>query len=230
MRRLFVLLLVAGLLATSMVAVAEPGKGRGRGPFATPGSFQVAERASEPGTAVGEHVSFNFSEDGISGFRASNRTLFDLRVTGEEEEEDEAEANERRGPNDRLGARGGQLRVRMANFTFTAHDAPTAASKLDTDGTVELRFAEGAVVARENGDSVRFSFGDVTGVLRGDDIALDGRNVTLRDGLLFVLDAPRGPFDRHHRDLGRAIAKGHIGAEATLNLEDDESISDAVVS
>lgn len=232
MRRLAALLLVAGLLFASTAAVADQERGRGRAPpFAGGGAFQV-QSASQ--SVTGEHVSFNYSEAGISDFAAGGLTLFDLTVTGADEDEDDDEDD---GDGDEGRARGptspranaGELRVRMDNFSFTAHDTPTAASRLRTDGVVRVSFEEGVVLAREGDESVRFSFGAVTGVVRGDDVSIDGRAVTLSDGALLVLDAPRGPFG-HHRDLGRAIARGHIGAEATLNRDENDSVVDQVVS
>ncbi|HET6405853.1 MAG TPA: hypothetical protein VFH78_14515 [Candidatus Thermoplasmatota archaeon] len=222
MRRFLALLLVAGLLLASTGAVAEQGKGRGRGgPFQPLGAFTL-EQTSQ--SAVGEHVSFTYSEAGIDDFRAANRTLFDISVR-------DAEPERLRGPDRDRGAQahGSQLRVRMPNFTFTAHDAPTAASKLQTDGLVVVAFEPGVVLAAENGERVRFSFGEITGVLRGDEVAISGRNVTADGEVLLVLDAPRGPFP-HHRDLGRAIGKGHVGAETTISLAENDSIEESVVS
>lgn len=227
LRRFAALTLVFALLAASTLAAAEPGRGRGRAPFQTLGSFDLAAEAR---TATGEHVSFRYGESGITDFRAANRTLFDLRVTGdpdEDEEDDDEDGKRARGAR----AEGSELRVRMPNFTFTAHDSPTAASRVRAEGTVSVVFEEGVVLAFDNGgrERVRFSFGEVTGVLRGDDVAIAGRTVTSEGDVLVVLDAPRGPF-AHHRDLGRAIGKGHVGAEATINLVDDERVVHDVVS
>ena len=229
MRRLLAILLVSGLLLASTAAVAQDGRGRGRAPFQPLGGFEV-----EAGdrNATGRHVSFSYSEAGITDFRAGNRTLFDLSVIGGADEDEPEGVGERGGPPRALGARseGGQLRVRMPNYTFMAHDGPTATSKLETDGDTTATFEEGVVLAAENGERVRFSFGDVTGVLRGENVSISGRAVSSDGDVLIVLDAPRGPFDRTHRDLGRAIGRGHVGAEATINLRDDDSVQDDVVS
>lgn len=230
MRRVLVLLLVSGLLAASTLAVAESGRGRGRGPFQPAGAFDLTASTR---TATGEHVSFSYSETGVTDFRAGNRTLFDLTVAGPAGAPvGDGSEGPGRGRTGGASAEGSEFRVRMPNFTFTAHDSPTAASRLETAGATRLVFEEGVVAALEpgEGDRVRFSFGDVTGVLRGVNVTLDGRNVSSDGGVLLVLDAPRGPFDEGHRDLGRAIGKGHVGAEATINLNEDDSVGHDVVS
>lgn len=229
MSRLLALALVAGLLLASTGAVADQDDrdGRpGRGPFPPLGGFEI-EASSR--SVSGEHVSFNYSEAGIADFRSRDQGLFDLEVVGEGESDDEDDGDAE-GRSAGARAERNQLRVRMPNFTFTAHDGPTAASKLEADGAVTIVFEEGVVLSRENGDRVRFSFGEVTGVLRGEIVSITGRTVHVGDGALVVLDAPRGPFDDNHRELGRAIGKGHIGAEATLNLDDDEGVSEDLVS
>lgn len=234
MRRVLALLLVSGLLFASTLAVAEPGRGqrddgdaddtprsqgRNRGGAVPLGAFTVEETSQ---AATGEHLAFTYSDDGIADFRALDRTLFDIQVEGQADDDDDGRG---------VRVEGSELRVRTPAYRFIAHDTPTAASKLSTDGQVHVLFEEGVVLARENGERVRFSYGDVTGVLRGDDLVLSGRNVTASDELLVVLDQPRGAGDQeHYRDLGRAIAKGNVGAEATLNLLENESVEEAVVS
>lgn len=237
MRRALALLLVVGLLFASTLAVAEPGRGQGqraddddagddgprssgrnRGGTVPLGAFTVEEAAQ---AATGEHLAFTYSDAGIADFRALDRTLFDIQVDGETDDDEGRDVR----------IEGSEMRVRTPAYKFIAHDTPTAASKLSTDGHVLVLFEEGVVLARENGERVRFSYGDVTGVLRGDDLVLTGRNVTASDEILVVLDQPRGAGDQeHYRDLGRAIAKGNVGAEATLNLLENESVEEAVVS
>lgn len=233
MRRLSALLLVAGLLLAAPHVLAAPGKGqspdRARGPFQPVGAFELV---TSERTATGDYVSFNYSEAGVADYRAANRTLFDLTVLGggEDEDEDEDDDDRERGRSPGVVAAGNEIRVRMRNFTFIAHDNPTGVAKLETDGTTRVVFEEGVVLAYENGgrERVRFSFGDVTGVLRGDDAVISGRSVTTDEGVLIVLDAPRGPFK--DRELGRAIGKGHVGAEATIDLDDDERVRQETVS
>lgn len=229
MRRVVSLFLVAGLLLATASAVAD--SGRGRGPAAV-GAFQVH---AETRAATGEHVSFSYSEAGIDDYRAANRTLFDIRVTGapggeREDHEDEDEEDDEDGAREGASVDGARLRVRMANFTFIAHDNPTGASKLESDGVAVVTFLDGVVLARDNGERVRFSYGDVTGTLRGDDLQIVGRNVTAREEVLILLEKPRGSFDVYHRDIGRAIGKGHVGAETTLNLGERDDVREDTVS
>lgn len=224
MRRTWVLLLAVVLLLASATALAEPGRGRGKGVLPM-GAFQVEEGSR---SASGDHLSFSYNETGLQNFSAADRALFDVRVEGEGEQE-------REGPRGRdrhgIQVEGAQLRVRTASYSFVAHDTPTAASKLQTDGTIHLAFKEGVVLARESDERVRFSFGDVTGMLRGEDLVTAGRNVTASDVVLVLLDKPRGSGDQeHYREVGRAIGRGHVGAEATLNLEDEAGVVQNVVS
>ena len=221
MRRVLVPLLAAALLLAPALAAAEAGKGRGRGGAIPVGAFEVEEASR---AATGEHVSFSYSDTGIQDFRASNRTLYSISVEAEEDD---------RGPSGDHGIRvdGAALRVRTQAYRFVAHDTATAASQMEADGVITVAFAEGVVLAREADDRVRFSFGDVTGVLRGEQLATSGRDVTSQDDVLVILDKPRGAGDQdHYRDLGRAIARGQVGAEATINLADDASVTADVIS
>jgi hypothetical protein len=217
MRRSLSFLLAVAVLVASATAVAAQGRGRGgeRGPPAEIGAF-VAENDS----VTGEHLSFSFSDAGIEGFRAQNITLFDVAVTGETEDDDDADDDDRdeeQGRAPRVIAEGSFFRVRTQNFTFSAHDNPGAVSKLDADGTFVITFARGVVLSAGENGTVRFTVAGINGTLRGDELATSGQRVSGVDDALLYLDAPRGEFDVHREDIGEAIAKGHVGAEASFN-------------
>lgn len=230
MRRVLVLAVLGLLLASSASVLAAPGRptsppghddDRGRKPPAPIGDFvlQAATRV-----VTGEHVSFTYAESGISAFRAANRTLFDVRVEGDPDEDDDD------GPREpRVQAEGAKFRVRTRNYTFIAHDNPSGVAKLETNGRATVTFGEGAVLFSRDDDAVRFSFGDLKGALRGDDLTVSGRTVVSEDELLIFLETPRGAFDKNRRDIGHAIARRHVGAEATFNALDDE-VEEEVVS
>lgn len=218
--------LVVGLLAASALGAAAPGQGRGNGPGRVPapiGSFLVEGSTQQ---VTGEHLSFHYSDAGVTDLRAANRTLFDVAVAGvatqiEDDEGGEVEEGAR--------VEGGRLRVRTANFTLVAHDNPSAPTMIRTDGQITVTFEDGVVIMRATEEAVRFSFGDVTGVLRGDDLTVMGRTVTAGDELLAFLDVARGSFDKNREKIGGAIARGHVGAEATFNAIDDD-VEQEVVS
>lgn len=234
MRRALVLA-VLGLLLASSVAAAAPGRPtsssdgdddedegrRGHKGPAPIGSFAIQQSTK---VVTGEHVSFTYGDAGIDDFRVGNRTLFDLRVHGEPDDEEDEGSGE-----SRVQAEGAVFRVRTRNFTFTAHDNPIGVSKLETDGRATLTFEEGVVLFSRDEDMVRFSFGDARGAIRGDGLAVNGRTVTATEDLLVFLDTPRGSFDKHRGDIGQAIARGHVGAEATFNAIDDD-VEEEVVS
>lgn len=165
----------------------------------------------EPASPVvhGEHVSFVVNDTGVRQFSADGVFLFNLTVQGgEEDDEDDG----------RLGVdgSGAQLRYRAPTFSFKAHDNPAATAKLETDGVVTFTFDAGASFLLVDDDVVTFRVGDVTGTLRGEDATLDGRTVEIDGDTLFLLHKARGAYDQHRPDIGNAIAKGHVGAEATL--------------
>jgi hypothetical protein len=227
MRRTFVLVLALGLLLTATGESLAEGKsrerGRGEDAPASLGSFSTQDASR---TVTGKHLSFTWSDAGIAGFRAANRTLFDLVVSdgsdGGEDEEDGRATNVR--------SDGSTIRVRTANYTFVAHDNPSAVGKLETHGLITITFADGVVLTRSGEESVRFSFGDVQGTLRNDDIRVDGRTATAQDEVLVYLDEARGSFDRRRGDIGDAIEKRHVGVEATFNANDSEEVVEDVVS
>jgi len=223
---------VVGLLAVSALGAAAPGRPDGRGNGTSQGRVPApigAFAVDEARLAVtGEHVSFSYSDAGVTDFRAEARTLFDIVVAGLAADEDD-DADEHDG-DEGARAEAGKLRVRTTNFTLTAHDNPSATTKIESDGVITVTFEDGVVIMRATEEAVRFSFGDVTGVLRGDDLTVLGRTVTAQDELLVFLDAARGSFDRNRDRIGHAIAERHVGAEATFNALDDDDVEEEVVS
>lgn len=190
-----------------------------RGPPAhTPaplGTFQV-DHAQE--VVRGDYVTFTYDADGVRNFTAGGVLLYDLSVEPSEDEED-GDAP-RTGPA-RIAAHGAELRLRAPTFTFVAHDNPAAVSRVEAeDGVVTLTFAPGAQVQPAEDDRATFAVGNLTGTLRGDDLRVEGASVVSEERILVFLDRPRGDFDVHREHIGKAIAKGHVGAEATFNRRD----------
>lgn len=232
MRRPLSILLVASLLLALPTVVADDdederdGERRGRGPPARLGAFQLEESGR---TATGQHLSFTYSDAGVDDFRAAGQTLFDIRVDGvvDREHEDDDQPG-------RARADGSQLRVRTPRYTMVAHDNPTAATTLRTEGTITFLFeaSENLTIRAdpEDAERVRFTYGEVTGSLRSDGITVNGTTVTATDRVLLILEKSRGDFDRHHKEIGQAIARGQVGAEATFNHggSDDEIVEDIV--
>lgn len=198
------LLAMAALLA-SPGAFGQP---EGRGPPAALGAFEVdaAERS-----ARGEHVSFRYDDAGIHDFAAGNATLFSIRVTGGGDDDD------RRPRDASVKASGSEMRVRTLNYSFTAHDNPSGVARMQSEGDILVSFAEGAVLAQAGEERIQFEVEGLTGTLRGEDLEVRGRAVRAEGNVLIFLDKARGSFDKHRDDIGDAIAKGHVGAEATFH-------------
>ncbi|HUR69280.1 MAG TPA: hypothetical protein VM370_08535 [Candidatus Thermoplasmatota archaeon] len=223
-------LLVCGLLLASATALADQGggngHGRGRGESAAPlGSF-VVENDSR--SVVGEHLSFNFSDAGITDFAAEGTTLFDLAVQGGAVHDERAEDGPRAA---RAQAQGSMFRVRTANFTFQANDNPSAVGRLVTNGGhVDVTFARPATLVARTNESVGFTVGELHGTLRGANLTLDGRVVGVDGEMLVFLDTARGSFDQHRGDIGEAIERRHVGIEATFNAQNADHVQEDVVS
>lgn len=234
-RPLFLALIVVGLLAVSALGVAAPDRSErsersdrseGRGPPgsvpAPLGAFLVEESSK---AVTGRHLSFAYSDAGIDDFHAGNRTLFSIVVEGDEDGVADVREDAHRAA---ARTEGSSIRVRAPNFTLVSHDNPSATSKLEADGSITVIFEEGVMLVPREG-AVRFSFGDVAGVLRGEDLTIEARTVVASDDILVFLEVPRGAFDKHRARIGAAIARGHVGAEATFNALDND-VEQEVVS
>lgn len=208
---LALLLLAAG---ASPALAQGPEERRGRGPPARVGDFEVLD-----GRAAGEHVSFSYTEGGIQAFTVGAVALFDAAVTGPAENQGDSGAR----------AQGSEIRVRMPTYRFVANDNPSGVSRLESAGRITITFTDGTTVARGADGRITFQKGELSGALRVDDDAtLAGRTVTTDGRLLVFVDAPRGAFDVHRGAIGRAIAKGDVGAEGTFNQLEDVIQQDVV--
>lgn len=201
------------------------GKGRGRGKGddkradpAPVGAFAL-EQVNQK--ATGEYVAFTYNDTGVQDFTAGGVTLFNLTVTSD------AEGKGRAGDS-RIRAQGAQMRLDVNGFRFTAHDAPTAVARAEVSGKAVLDFAEGVTVTPTENGRARFVAGNVSGTVKGHGLVVTGSSVSVDDGLLLFLDTPRGAFDVHRQDIGAAISKGHVGAEATFSQEEDAVKQDVV--
>ena len=189
------------------------------GPIASVGAFQAEP---ESRNVSGKHVSFTYNETGVEDFRAGDLVLFDLTVQGEDEGEDL--------PRTQLRREGAAVQLRAPAFTFKAHDNPGAVAKVETDGTATFAFPAGVTFTQLGRERVEFTIGDVSGTLKGHGLRVNGSSVTVDDEGLVTLHSARGHFDQHRPDIGRAIGKGEVGAEATIarSAEGDELVQDVV--
>lgn len=186
------------------------------------GQFEV--RSGER-SVVGEFLNFQYDEAGVHGYAINGTHLFNATILPDEEDDDDG----RRRSTETL-ARGSEIRVRTPGYEIRAHDNPGAVTKIETDGDVSLHFAPNVNVTLLDGDRARFQIDDLAGTIRGDDLSLVGDELRSGDGVLLFLDAPRGDFDRHRKDLDDAISKGHIGAELSVVREDDTNLTEDTVS
>lgn len=196
----------------------EDGDEERRGPPAPIGSFAVHEETRQ---ADGQQVAFGYSDAGIQRFTYGNTTLFDLTVVARPSGDDARESG--------VQARGGEMRVRTPTFKFTAHDNPAAVSRVETDGTVSVTFTEGTILVQTDDGRLRFERDGLRGTIRADEPRVVDRTVTAEGDMLLFVDAPRGDFDKNRGHIGEAIARGHVGAEATFNRLDSQ-VQQEVVS
>lgn len=212
MRRLLVPLAVVALLASSWGALAQPGQSeRGRetdrAKPAAMGGFQVGAIARE---VNGEFVSFGFTDTTIDDFAVSGQPIFDVKVSGATG-----------GGGAGAVTKDSEVRVRTPSFVAKVHDNPEAVTRIDTDGFVTLTLA-GAGSIRMLKNHAEFAVGNVSGVIRGENLHLEGPVVTATDRLIIVVNAPRGSFDVHRERLSNAIGVGHVGIEASFNHGPDQ--------
>lgn len=219
MRRLLLAVLLA-LLIASTAAVAkgdddeDDRQGRRHGARVDVGAFDAGAREAQ-----GKYVSFRYNESGVFGYTAHGITLFDLTA-------------ERPSPASSLDIRADQavVKLRARTFALAAHDNPTAVVRMDVgEGRAILTLVPQARVALD-AVGARFTIGNLSGTIRGEDLEISGPNVTARDEILVFLDIARADVDRPHRaDIGKAIVRRHVGAEANFELDDDE-VREEVVS
>ncbi|MFA5862586.1 MAG: hypothetical protein WDA16_12920 [Candidatus Thermoplasmatota archaeon] len=157
----------------------------------------------------GSFVSFNYSESGLQDFALGAYPLFDASVSGQSQEDDDARFG--------VEAHGAEVRVRTPVFDLIVHDNPGAVTKLMTHGVITLALAPGVLAQEGKDDLVEFTVGNVSGTIRGQDLALVGSTLTSTDRVLVFLDEPRGDFDVHRSDINEGVAAGHVGVEASFN-------------
>lgn len=205
------------VLTLAVPALAQPGSSEhGRGPPAPVGDFEVDAAAR---SADGDIVSFTYTPLTVDRFAVGDVVLYSARV-------DPAASDDGREP--RVTARGPEIRVRTTHYTFTAHDNPAGVSRLQAPGGIAITFAEGAILVQGDEGRISFELGDLTGSLRGEELRVAGTTVTASRNVLVFLDKQRGDFDVHREHIGNAIARGHVGAEATFNLADQALQQDVV--
>lgn len=193
-----------------------------RGPHANAagpaiGAFEVHASARE---VVGDYVNFSYDGEGIRGYTIRDTLLFNATVS-------DADVNHLRVD---TVARGSMIRVETPAFKLRAHDNPAATTRIDTEGRLQFAFVEGANFTLVNDRLARFTVGNVSGFVRGEDLAVDGTNLSAQEDVLLVVDQPRGNFDKHREAITAAIGQAHVGAEMSLRARDDGDIEHDSVS
>lgn len=169
----------------------------------------------------GDYVDFSYNETSVTGFSVAGVPILDLTVASAGDEDDDDE---------RLGvdARGAVVRVVTSSFRLQVHDNPEAVTKLRTDGVATFLFASGATLTQVGEERVRFTVGNLTGILRGDDLQVAGRNVIAEGEILLLVHTPRGSFDQHREKIGEAVARRHVGAEVSVDRRNGNVTEDLV--
>ena len=202
----------------------DDGDDRRRGPGPRRGDQAAAIGAFALSTTErvveGDYVSFTYNDSDLRDFQVGGVPLFDLHVSGDGDDEDENAAV----------ARGAQVQLETPLFRLHVHDNPGGVLKLDTDGIATILFAEGTNLTRVGDERVAFRIGNLTGSVRGEDLDVAGRSIIGRDEILVLVHATRGSFDVHRDDIGEAVGKRHVGAEASFNRRDDDGVEQDVVS
>lgn len=193
-------------------------KKRGKGARDTPaiGEFQVDPTARE---VRGDFVNFSYDGATVRGYTVRDTKLFDATVT-------ETRADHRRVD---TVARGAEIRVETPAFRLRAHDNPSVTTLISTPGLVTLTFVEDARFTQVNDRLARFAVGNVSGFVRGEDLEVEGRNLTA-ESVMLVVDEPRGRFDKHREAITAAIERTHVGAELSLVGRDDGEVEHDSVS
>lgn len=180
------------------------GPPEGRGPSdLSIGAFQLRAAQRE---VTGDHVSFTYTERGLADYRVGGTPIFNMSV------EEKDQQGRLRG----AVAHGAQIRVEMPDFTLRAHDNPTGASRLDTDGNATFSFPPGALITRQAGERAQFVLGNLSGMLRASGLDVSGEEVRTSGPVVIVLDTPRGAFDVHRQKINEAIGMSVVGAESSF--------------
>lgn len=240
--RLFVLAVALSLLLP--LALAGPGKSQP--PTLTPGDRdgeddddrgasddRRPEESREHGKAAigsfalsasqqavdGDYVDFSYNDTSVTAFTVDGQLLFDLSVAGTSDHDEDEHG---------VVARGAQLKLETPSYSLQVHDNPAAVVKLETDGVATLLFASGATLTQLDHERVTFTVGNLTGALRGEGVRVAGPSVLADHQLLLLVNQPVGGFDMHRGDIGEAVAKKHVGAEASFNHKDGGVEEDVV--
>lgn len=180
------------------------------------GAFQLSATQS----VDGDFVDFSYNDTDVQAFTLGGARLFDLHVAGLPSDDDETG----------IRARGAELRLVTPYYELRVHDNPAAVTKLETDGVATLLFSEGTTLTLLDNERASFAKGNLSGMARGDDLQVAGRSLIGTNEILLIFDQARGGFDQHRKDIGEAVAKRHVGAEASINRVGDDDIEEDVVS
>lgn len=195
------------------------GRGRDNQP-PTPISIGHFTVDSASNVADGEFVTFTYDAGGLQGFTAGGVTLFDLNLTGRS-----------LGEVEELEVEGSKLKFKADGLKVVVHDNPAAVSRIESDEPITLSFANGSTITpNAGGRHYTFTVGNVSGKIKGDNVALNGTQLVLQGDVLVMLDSLRAVVDKNRPEILDAIGKGHVGAEASFNALDENEVEQEVVS
>lgn len=203
----------------------DRGRGGKRGPQGThpgPGVGMGAFGVRQSARAVqGDFVAFQYGRSGLDNVTAGGLPIFSVLVSGEASDEPVS-----------VRSTGAVVRIDAGSYRLRAHDNPNAIIEIEAEEGLRVNFPAGASLAFD-GKSIAVTFADGrSGRLVGDDAAIDGTTVAVSDDerVTFVLDAKRGAFDQHRKDIGRAMAERAVGAEITVGRGEGDRTREEVVT
>lgn len=172
------------------------------------------------GQVNGTHVRFTYNESGIYNFSADNVSLFDLAFPlGEPVRDVRADDD------------GTDFELKGRGIKVKAHDNPSGVLKMSADTAARFSF-ENATLQTVNGRHVKFTVGNVSGDIRAGSLLVQDQTLDVVGEVIVHLDQSRGPHDKHRKEIGEAVVRGHVGAEATIVRSGggNRSVVDEVVS
>ncbi|HWG92398.1 MAG TPA: hypothetical protein VNZ52_16245, partial [Candidatus Thermoplasmatota archaeon] len=170
--------------------------------------------------ARGEYVAFQPSGQGIQNFTVDGVPLWTAHVL----------PADRDAPTPKVKAEGAHTKVEGEAYRFDANDIPTAEARF-TARAYRITFPENVTV-QESPRGVVVHAGDLTGVLYGKDVSLEGRTLRGEGALHFLLRSPNLPVGPTRESLDAAKMAGTVGAEVVVRHAPGEpkAIKNAVMS
>ena len=170
-------------------------------------------------SVMGKHVRFFANGTGIRNYTVAMVTLFDVSYYAPPSSV-------------RLKDGGSTFVMEGEDFRLKVHDNPMGTLHLRVPDTATFRFANATLDPEVDG-KVDFVVEGVTGWIKADNATIVGDSVIVSGKTTVHVNKARGAHDKHRADISTAVAKGHVGAEATLGKRpsgDQEELVQEVVS